>query len=92
MAKRLRITGLVQGVGYRLSFQTQARTLKLSGWVRNRLDGSVEAVIHGDAQAMQEILEWTRLGPPGASVREITVEDIDESSVNPGNFERLPTC
>jgi acylphosphatase len=49
LAKHLIITGLVQGVGYRASFEARARALKLSGWVRNRADSSVEAIVRGDA-------------------------------------------
>jgi acylphosphatase len=56
MAKHLRIAGIVQGVGYRASFEAQARALGLSGWVRNRRDGSVEAMVSGDAQAIEKMI------------------------------------
>lgn len=91
MAKHLRIEGIVQGVGYRVAFSRQARALLLSGWVRNRLDGSVEAVVTGDTDALQKIVEWARRGPPGAKVSKVTVLDTDDAQVTLGKFERLPT-
>jgi acylphosphatase len=91
MAKHLIIVGMVQGVGYRASFETRARALELSGWVRNRSDGSVEAMVRGDAAALQKIIEWARLGPAGAQVREISVVDGDDTSVDNLGFKRLPT-
>lgn len=90
MATRLRISGRVQGVGYRASFARQAQRLGLSGWVRNRLDGSVEAVVAGDAEAMRSMLEWSRRGPPSARVDEV-VTGIAEEAVGNG-FEILPTA
>ncbi|WP_184415038.1 acylphosphatase [Rhodocyclus tenuis] len=60
----LRIRGRVQGVGYRRSLQIMARSLDLAGWVRNRADGSVEALVAGDAAAVAEICEWARIGQP----------------------------
>lgn len=92
MAKHLRIEGIVQGVGYRVAFSRQARALQLSGWVRNRLDGSVEAMVAGDPAALQKIVDWARRGPPGARVSKLTVLDIDEIQVTPGKFEKLPTA
>lgn len=91
MAKHLRITGVVQGVGYRASFERQARALRLSGWVRNRSDGSVEAVVHGDAEAVEKILAWSRRGPPDARVSDVAVTEIGDASVEPARFDVLPT-
>lgn len=90
MAKHLRITGTVQGVGYRASFEAQARALKLAGWVRNRRDGSVEAIVRGGPESLERIIAWARRGPTTAQVREVTVTDVDDASV-PDGFDVLPT-
>ncbi len=65
---RLRISGRVQGVWYRGATQAEARKLGVAGWVRNRPDGSVEAIIEGDAEAVRALVDWCRSGPPGAHV------------------------
>ena len=68
------ITGRVQGVGFRHSMAARARSLGITGWVRNCGDGSVEAMIAGDAAPMEEMLAWSRKGPPGAWVDGLTME------------------
>jgi acylphosphatase len=78
--RRLIIRGVVQGVGFRYSMVAQARLLGVTGWVRNRRDGSVEAMIAGDAAQVAEILAWSRIGPAGAAVDEVRVESVT------GNF------
>ncbi len=76
MAKRAHvyISGRVQGVFFRMSAAEEARRLGLSGWVRNRMDGRVEAVFEGEAQAVERMLQWCRQGPPHAHVD--TVLDV----------------
>ena len=64
----------------------EARILKLSGWVRNRLDGSVEAIIVGDEQALQAIIEWAWHGPSGAQVLNVAADDKDDELVIDGKF------
>lgn len=91
VAKHLIITGIVQGVGYRVSFMHQARTLQLSGWVRNRLDGSVEAMVAGDAQAVQTIIDWAWRGPASAVVRHVAIAEIDDALVDIDSFEMRAT-
>ncbi len=91
MAKHLRITGVVQGVGYRASFDAQANALRLSGWVRNRLDGSVEAAVRGDVEAIEKLVAWARRGPTAARVSNVSVSEIDDAAVPDGRFEMLPT-
>ncbi|HVK93438.1 MAG TPA: acylphosphatase [Noviherbaspirillum sp.] len=86
MAKHLRIVGLVQGVGYRASFEAQARSLQLTGWVRNRSDGSVEAVVRGTPHALEEIIAWSRRGPSAARVSAVSVSDLDDQSVAGDRF------
>lgn len=91
MAKNLRIEGRVQGVGYRMAFEKEARALKLSGWVRNRRDGSVEAAVSGDAEALKEIIDWAWRGPSGARVSGIAIVEMDDALVSAGKFAILPT-
>lgn len=80
MAKRLVISGLVQGVGYRASFERQALGLGLRGWVRNRRDGSVEAEVDGDAAAVEAMIAWARQGPMTARVDGLHIEDAPASN------------
>lgn len=77
MAKRLLISGRVQGVGFRESMCREAERIGALGWVRNRHDGCVEAVIAGDAEATAALLRWARRGPPAARVDGVEVEEID---------------
>ena len=86
---RLRITGQVQGVGYRLWATRTAASLGLRGWVRNRRDGSVEALVIGRPEDVAAIVEAAHKGPPGARVAELTATpDDDDGSVG---FTALPT-
>lgn len=91
MAIHLLIVGRVQGVGYRASFEAQARALHLSGWVRNRVDGSVEAMVQGEPVAVEKIIDWSRRGPPAAQVGEVTVTEVDDAAVAGGRFDVLAT-
>ncbi len=88
-ARHLRIDGLVQGVAYRESMRREAERLGISGWVRNRLDGSVEAVIEGDEAALAVMLEWVRRGPPAARVSNVVVRECEGGHER---FERRPTA
>ncbi len=88
MARHLRISGRVQGVGFRYSMAEEAERLGVTGWVRNRRDGTVEAVVDGARDAMDAILAWARRGPRGASVTDIEVAEIPESFER---FEMRPT-
>ena len=85
--KRLIIRGVVQGVGFRYSMLAQARLLGVTGWVRNRRDGSVEAIIAGDAAQIEQMLAWSREGPAGAAVEDVMVEsangDYDDFELRP---------
>jgi acylphosphatase len=87
-AKRLTIAGRVQGVGYRAWMVDEAVRLGVSGWVRNTPDGSVEALVHGDPAAVEELLRACRLGPRLAVVTSIT-EDLAEPEAEPG-FRAVP--
>ena len=88
---RLAITGRVQGVGYRDWALATAQRLGLSGWVRNRADGSVEALVVGDDEAVGRMIEACRRGPSLARVDAVDVEPID-LDVLPSGFTRLPTA
>lgn len=88
-ARHLRIEGRVHGVGYREWLVGEASRLGLYGWVRNRRDGSVEAVVAGDAAAVQALLSLCRRGPVLARVDRIT-ESFAEPPTEPG-FRRLPS-
>lgn len=91
MAKHLHIVGVVQGVGYRAAFAREADALKLSGWVRNRNDGSVEATVSGPTDTVNRIIDWARHGPPGAQVRAVSVFDAADPDTAAGPFAILPT-
>lgn len=69
------ISGYVQGVGYRASCQREAQSLSLTGWVRNRWDGSVEALLEGADEAVMRMIDWCRHGPPRAEVTAVEVKD-----------------
>ena len=87
--RRLIVTGYVQGIGYRYSMVMAAQRLGVTGWVRNRRDGSVEAMVAGDAEQVAAIIDWARHGPAGAAVEHVAVEL--GSGEFPG-FEQLPTA
>ena len=86
---RLRITGRVQGVGYRLWVTRTAASLGVRGWVRNRTDGSVEALVTGAPEAVVAMIEAARNGPIGAHVSDAAVTpDKDDGNVG---FVSRPT-
>ena len=83
VTKHLVISGRVQGVGFRFYMERKARDLGITGWVRNRRDGSVESLVHGDPSAVETIIEWARRGPSSAVVAEVRVSDGE------GEFDRF---
>ena len=88
VAKHLTIRGRVQGVGFRQYMADKARQFQITGWVRNRADGSVEAIIAGTPVAVNAMLERAQRGPPAASVTSVDVTDSREIF---DRFETLPT-
>lgn len=70
-ARRLIVRGVVQGVGFRHATRREAQRLGLRGWVRNRADGSVEAVADGDESRLDALERWARRGPPAALVESV---------------------
>jgi acylphosphatase len=76
-AKRLVISGRVQGVGFRAWMAEKAGALGVSGWVRNRVDGTIEALVAGDVAAVEELARLCRRGPRMAEVVSIDEEMAD---------------
>jgi acylphosphatase len=74
VVKRLVIEGRVQGVGFRYALADEARARRLGGWVRNRRNGDVEAIVAGREEEIDAIVAWARHGPPAAKVTGVRVE------------------
>ncbi len=87
---RIRIEGRVQGVSFRDWMQREARSLGLTGWVRNRRDGTVEATISGDPAVVDDMLTLCRQGPPAARVGNLAILSEDDESF--ADFEIRPTA
>lgn len=79
------VSGDVQGVNFRGATQSQAEQLGLNGWVRNTQDGRVEAVFEGDADTVQQMIQWCESGPSSADVEDVSVEN--EQSEGLSGFE-----
>ena len=88
-AKRLVIRGRVQGVGYRYAMVDAAMASGVTGWVRNRRDGSVEALVQGEPAAIESIIAWCRRGPSTARVS--AIDEIDALDEAVTGFELRPT-
>ena len=73
--RRVRISGDVQGVGFRWYTREQAMASGVAGWVRNLPDGRVEAVFEGHREAVDALVEWCRSGPRSATVTDVEVRD-----------------
>ncbi|MBK5915755.1 hypothetical protein CCR84_15745 [Rhodocyclus purpureus] len=80
---RLEVRGIVQGVGFRQSLANRANALGLAGWVRNRRDGSVEAMLCGDPAKLELVKEWAHHGPPLARVIEVKASTAEWPDSDP---------
>ncbi|MCU0924487.1 MAG: acylphosphatase [Hydrogenophaga sp.] len=89
--RHLRISGRVQGVGYRWSMAQQAQALGITGWVRNRRGGSVEALATGPAEAVQALIAWAERGPPMARVEGVAVREALGPAEELTGFEQRET-
>lgn len=88
ITRHLQISGRVQGVGFRFHTQRKGRELGVTGWVRNRHDGSVEAMVQGMPDAVEAMIAWARRGPSGATVSALRVS---KGNGNYAEFVTLPT-
>ncbi|HUQ27302.1 MAG TPA: acylphosphatase [Usitatibacter sp.] len=88
VTRHLAITGVVQGVWYRESMREEAERLGITGWVRNRADGSVEAVVQGSAEAVEAMQRWARRGPQQARVERVEATPAEGQFAA---FEKRPT-
>lgn len=86
--RHVRLYGRVQGVFFRESMCRKAAQLEISGWVRNLRDGTLEAMMQGEAAQVEALIAWARRGPPAAQVEKM---DISEGSGEYSGFERLPS-
>ena len=85
-----RVRGRVQGVGFRESCVDAAQALGVAGWVRNRADGSVEAMLQGTPERLAALRDWLQRGPPMARVDEVAIT-IESAAPALGRFERRAT-
>ena len=89
LARRLVIHGQVQGVWFRESMRLEADRLNVTGWVRNRADGTVEAAVEGSSYAVEAIIRWAHRGPEAAVVVQV---DVSEDAGNYERFEKRPSA
>lgn len=89
-AVTITVHGRVQGVGFRYALQAAAERAGARGWVRNRRDGTVEALIAGDAGAVAAVIAWAHAGPPSADVDRVDAADSTEAP--PEGFEIRATA
>jgi len=87
----VRVRGRVQGVGYRYACADRAQALGITGWVRNRRDGSVEAMLQGRPEALARMRSWLRDGVPGARVDDLEATQLPTPFPRCDQFERRPT-
>ena len=82
------VSGIVQGVGFRAATVRRARTAGVSGWVRNRRDGTVEAWVEGDRESVTELVDWLAEGPRHATVTEREVSEEQPQGYSSFDIDR----
>ena len=92
ITRQIRVRGRVQGVGFRYALRREAERAGVRGWVRNRSDGSVEALVQGEAAAVARVVDWARRGPPAARVDELQESDVATPEPAYARFEERPTA
>jgi len=90
--RQIRVTGRVQGVGYRDALRREALRLGIRGWVRNRRDGSVEARLQGEPEHLEELVAWARRGPPLAAVARVEEAAAPDGDGEHAGFEIRPSA
>lgn len=91
IARRIVVHGRVQGVGFRYATVEAARDAGVRGWVRNRRDGTVEALLQGPDDAVARTIAWMRRGPPAARVDRVDVDEVAADAALAG-FKQAPTA
>jgi acylphosphatase len=90
--RQIRVSGRVQGVGYRDALRAEAVRLGVTGWVRNRADGTVEALLQGGDDSVKRLIDWARRGPPAARVTRLEEQPPAAEVDRPySGFEHWPT-
>lgn len=79
---KVKIHGLVQGVFYRANTRDKAKQIGVTGWVKNMPDNTVEAVFEGEADKVDEMIEWCKTGPPSAEVEKIEILENEQVEIN----------
>lgn len=91
--QQIRVNGRVQGVGFRDALRAEAIRLGVAGWVRNRADGSVEALLQGNDDSVKRLIDWARRGPPAARVDRLEEAPASrEAHTASRDFRILPTA
>ncbi|MGF6923193.1 acylphosphatase [Paraburkholderia sp. 40] len=87
----VQVRGQVQGIGYREACVRQAQAIGVTGWVRNRMDGSVEVMLQGSPEQLANMCMWLSEGMSAALVDELEVTEVQPPFARFDQFERLPT-